>query len=111
MKKPIVAVTITVVMLSGCSSTPTDPTQVANDYAGISCDHFRNVMSDEASGILSNSELRDKIKQVYGDSQGATAAGITSGAQAMLAAVTADDGTAFMAAATTFSGACDATGH
>lgn len=98
------------------SSTPDNSaaqaTSVAQDASAImACDHFANVWTDYGKGILSTPELRDKIKQVYGDAQYATSAGIADGAQALLAAATVDDGNAFWTAASAFSNACQTIGH
>ena len=94
--------------LTGCSSsTPTaTASTVADDGANLACSHFRNVMGDVSKGILTDTQLRAKIQQVYDNAQVSTKPGIATGAQAMLAAATANDGTAFTNAAAGFSDAC-----
>jgi len=98
--------------LTGCSSsTPatTSPT-IADDGASLACSHFRNVMGDASKGLLTDAELRTKIQEVYDSAHVSANPGIASDAQAMLAAATANDGTAFTNAIAAFSDACVAVG-
>ena len=109
---PAILVTL---VLSGCgSSSPTAsaPAQPKDDIlAKSSCEHFRNVASDATKGLLTDAELRVKLKEVYGDAQYATSDGIASGAQEMLSAITSGDSAALSAAITAFDLACKAAGH
>lgn len=135
----LAAVAVAIVILfnlatSHGSNTPdtsaAQTTSVVEDASAImACDQFTNVMadaiistgeaqtkprqvySDAVAAILSNPELRDKIQQIYSDAQGATTAGITDGAQRLLATATANDGTAFRTAVDTFAGACKTIGY
>lgn len=105
----LAAVTIAAALaLAGCSSdTPTaTASTVADDAANLACTHFRNIMSDISKGLLTDAEIRTKIQQVYDTAQVSTKPGIAPDAQAMLAAATANDGTAFTNAAAAFSDAC-----
>ena len=63
-------------------------------------------MSDASKGLLTDAEIRTKIQQVYDNAQVSTKPGIATDAQAMLAAATANDGTAFTNAAAAFSDDC-----
>jgi len=99
--------------LAGCSSdTPaaTSPT-IADASAELGCAHFRNVMGDISKGILTDAEIRTKIQQVYDTARVSENPGIAPDAQAMLAAATANDGTAFASAAADFAKACTAVGN
>lgn len=82
----------------------------ADASAELGCTHFRNIMGDVSAGILTDAELRTKIKEVYDTAYVSENAGVPDGARAMLAAITAEDSTAFLAAATAFDGACRAVG-
>lgn len=75
----------------------------------LACDHFRNVRADFAAGILSTSELRQKLKEVYDNASIATD-GVRSAAQQMLAAVTQDAGLALLDAMVDMDEACTAAG-
>ena len=55
--------------------------------ASLACDHFRNVAGDASDGLLTDAELREKLKEVYDNSIGA-APEITAAARDMLAAIT-----------------------
>jgi len=81
---------------------------VADAPAQLACGHFVNVMGDFSKGILTTAEMRTKIQEVYSNASISTNKGIPDGATAMLAAVTADDGTAFLTAAGAFMTACNA---
>ena len=82
----------------------------ADASAELGCGHFRNIMGDVSAGILTDAELRTKIKEVYDTAYVSENAGIPDAARAMLAAITADDSNAFVAAVTAFDGACRAVG-
>jgi hypothetical protein len=97
---------------SGNKTTPSaasaaiTTTPVADAPAQMGCDHFRNVMSDVAAGLLTDSELRTKIKEVYDSAYVSTNTGIAPAATAMLAAITAGDSNALTTAIKDFGTAC-----
>ena len=69
------------------------------------CEHFRNVLVDINAGILSTVEIRGKFQEIYSDTKG----GIPSAeaaAQRALAAITQDDGAAWLIAITDLTNAC-----
>lgn len=113
MQRIIGAISATVFALTvtacGSSSTASGPAEDAG--AILACDHFRNIMHDVASGILTDAELRDKMKQVNTDAQVATTDRIAPQALAMLGDVTQGDNTAFLADAVAFSDACKTIDH
>lgn len=112
------------VLLTGCAaadteaSTPAAPTTATAEPAPdepkpdvlteASCRHFRNVIGD--IDVLTTVELREKLKEVDDKARYSEDPGIPEGSRAMLAAVTADDGEALLAAVGEFSGACEQAG-
>lgn len=105
------AATMVGFVLTGCAAgTSASSAPVADGSAQLSCTHFRNVMGDITKGILTNAELVTKMQEVYNDAAYSTDPGIPDGSQALLAAATADDPTAFDAAITTFGTACSDVG-
>lgn len=76
----------------------------------LACSHFRNVADDFSAGLLTIGELREKLKEVNGNAQVSEALGVRNSARAMLAAVTIDDGDAFLAAMNAMYKACTAAG-
>lgn len=66
---------------SGNSSSAT----VANVSATAACVHWHNIMGDVQAGILSDSEIREKVKEVRDD---AITVGVKNAATDLLAAVT-----------------------
>ena len=65
-------------------------TSSASDASSLACTHFRNVMSDVRSGILTDAELRAKLVEVHDDSLIA-AEPVRLAATAMLADITQDE--------------------
>jgi hypothetical protein len=92
------------------SSTPTKrPTPApatADASAKVACRHWRNVVGDISKGILSDEEIRTKVQEVYDSAWVSEEPGIAEGAEAVLRAVTMDDGEAFLAAMGDFTDAC-----
>lgn len=78
--------------------------------SSLACDHFRNVMSDAKQGILTDSELRDKLQQVNGDADIGTS-DVQSAATAMLAAITQGDSLGLSDAEGQMYSACIASGN
>jgi hypothetical protein len=77
----------------------------------VSCEHFRNIMSDVAQGILSDAELRDKIKEVNESASVSERADIRAGGVAMLRAMTTGTTEDLLTAAGEFDTACDRAGQ
>jgi hypothetical protein len=61
-----------------------------SDDAELACEHFRNIAGDFSAGLLTDSELREKLKEVY-DNSIIAGSRIRRAAQDMLAASTAGD--------------------
>jgi len=114
----VLAVVGGVMQCSGGSTTTTTPAPSVSTPAAVSadasaqlaCGHFRNVMSDISSGLLTPGEVRTKTKEVYDTAYVSESAGIADSARSMLAAATADNGPAFVSAAADLMGACEAAG-
>lgn len=82
----------------------------ASDHSGLACDHFRNVSSDAANGLLTGLELRSKLREVYNNASIATPA-VQTAAREMLALITTANDAGFVAALGDMDAACRATGH
>lgn len=95
--------------IGGASSSSTGSSG-SSDKSSLACDHFRNVASDAAGGLLTPSELRSKLKQVYDNSAIATPA-VEGAARQMLAAATAADYDTLSTAVTAMGSACTMAGH
>lgn len=114
MKRYMVAVAIVTagIATAGCSSANSSSSKPSADAgAQLACEHFRGVVHDASAGILTPSEERTKIKEVYDSAKVSADAGIADGAQAMLAAITTGDGSTFGSAGDAFLNACQAVGQ
>jgi len=81
-----------------------------DDDAMLACSHFRNIASDYSAGLLTESELRTKLQEVYENSVIAGSA-VRSAAKDMLAGSTAGDDTALADAVDRMGEACVAAGQ
>jgi hypothetical protein len=93
----------------GDSSTQREP-KLGDASARLACDHFRNIADDAAAGILAETEVRKKLREVHDDARLSSTPGIASGAQAMLAAVTTGTGDDLTTAVHRFRSACSSIG-
>lgn len=102
---------VLLLVASACSteSKPVDPVAEAKEYSQLACEHFRNVMRDAADGVLTDAELRVKLKEVDDDTGIATPE-VQAAGRAMLKAITAGDVPAFTAAIKGMGEACTAAG-
>lgn len=82
----------------------------ADDDSSLACDHFRNVSADAADGLLTDAELRDKLKEVHSNASIATAS-VRNAARDMLAAATSGSTGSFGRAISRMDSACSAAGH
>lgn len=96
-----------VVTVASCS-----PSQSASDSAGSrqACSHFRNVAGDYTAGVLTLTELRDKLIEVRQRADIATPR-VQAAATAVLAAITSGDLDALRSAVIEMTAACVATGN
>lgn len=77
--------------------------------ASLACDHFRNVSGDASKGLITDAELREKLKEVHDNSIGADPE-ITAAAEAMLAGITSGTNKEFTRAIRRMDSACSANG-
>lgn len=90
----------------------TKTTKAREDAAAqLACGHFRNVANDAGAGILSDTEFRDKIKEVHETASVSDDPDIRLYSQELLAAVTQQDIDRFTTAATGFASACSRLGQ
>jgi hypothetical protein len=108
-----------VVFIGGCSAlvqnnTPSSSSSTSgsggDNSTRASCSHFRDIASDISKGILSDTEIRSKMQEVYDSASVSLDPGIPDGAQALLAAATAGDPTALATAISAFSTSCSNVG-
>ena len=79
------------VLLVGCGGS--DETDETRDIlASSGCEHFANVHTDLANGVLSNDEFRSKIKEVYEDLKYAETIGLSDKATALLRSINSASG-------------------
>lgn len=119
-KKPNRGARITaVIIFSGlCALTGACATGVASGSSAsssrndstLACEHFRNIAYDASNGLLTPTELRTKLKQVYSNAAIATPA-VQLAAQRMVAASTSLNYTALGNAVEAMGSACTATGN
>lgn len=76
----------------------------------LACDHFRNIAADVNAGVLTESELREKLKEVESDSLIATPA-VRSASIRMLSTITQGETDAFGQAVRDMDAACESAGH
>ncbi len=79
--------------------------------ARAACRHWRNITSDLTAGLYTDAELREKVKEVYGDAQYADDPAIVAHAEGLLRSVTLQDVDEFGEQWTAFSTACMEGGH
>lgn len=92
------------------ASGPAIPTEEESSRRGsrLACNHFRNIANDVGLGILTDEELRDKLKEVNSDDNIATPE-VQSAATDMLA--TAGDDSGLAAAVGAMDDACGESGN
>lgn len=74
--------------------------------ARAACRHWSNVASDATRGLLTDAELREKIREVYDSGRVSDDSGIALGSERLLASVTSGTVADFAAAADAFGAAC-----
>jgi hypothetical protein len=84
----VVLALMVAMLLVGCGETSGDGGG-SND-SSLACDHFRNTAGDIAAGLLTDVEMREKLKEIHDNAAIATPE-VQSAAQGMLAAATSGD--------------------
>jgi len=100
-----VAVVILMLALAACTEGDT----AGRSDSSLACDHFRNIAGDIADGVLTDSEIRSKLREVESNASIATPA-IQSAARRMLAAATQGDTPGLTSAAQDMGAACEEEG-
>jgi hypothetical protein len=80
----VALVVFVLTLLSGCAEPGAGATKRA-------CDHFLNVRSDFANGLLTEAELRTKLREVNSRAEVASDDAVKLAGRNMLAAITAGD--------------------
>jgi hypothetical protein len=117
-----VGLLVVVVVVGGlfwaCSSMgdDEDPSPAAPAYedetkgdasARLACGHFYNVLGDVRDGVLTDFELREKLREIHDTARVSETPGIASSAQAMLAAATTGTSSDVLDAASRMVDACE----
>lgn len=95
---------------SGPSGSSGDDTPEGDASAQLACTHFRNIVDDASAGILTDAEIRDKLKEVYDKAYVSSTRGIADGARELLAGITTGTTSDFETALDSFSSACTRVG-
>lgn len=106
--KTLALICVVLSLAVGCSSSGSAPDP--KEGSGLACDHFRNIAGDVSKGLLNDTELRGKLKQVNDDAAIATPA-VQAAAEHMLRAITAKDNADLTTAIGEMGDACSAAGH
>lgn len=124
LRQSIVLVTVILaVIAAGCSSSgggsnrpassPVTASSSSSDgdaSSRLACSHFFNVAGDASAGLLTETELREKLKEVNDNAKVSDVAGVRNAARAMLAAATSGNADAFTDAVTSMGNACRSAG-
>ncbi|CAB5238961.1 unannotated protein [freshwater metagenome] len=96
------------VVLAGCgSSSDKNANQsIVNDLGSKACSAFQKTLKELDAGILTDTELREKIKDVYSDAQLSDEPVLTQSVTTLLAAVTMSDVDGFNLAVEDVSSVC-----
>lgn len=93
---------VSLLLLGACGSDGADSSAV------LACRDFRSVVRDAQAGVLTDTELRDKLKGVEDTASVSEEPGVASSAREMLAAATAGNTEALAAAGDGMAEACRA---
>ena len=92
--------------LLGACSSDSEPT---GDQSSLACNHFRNVLGDVQDGVLTDTELREKLKEVESNASIASP-GVQTAARQLLAAATSGSSEEISAAGGKLLAACSVAG-
>lgn len=106
----VVIATIVGAVVLSLAGVGDDGSSGGSDDAGaeLACSHFHNVAVDASEGILTGSELREKLQEIDDSASVSEDAAVRTAARSMLAANTAGDRERFEQAVGSMSDACDA---
>ncbi len=77
----------------------------------LACSHFRNVAGDASAGILTDSELRQKLKEVNDTAKVSDVSSVRRAAQSMLSASTSGSLDSLSSAVSSMDSACKSVGY
>ena len=103
------AVLLIAIVIVGCGQSEGGGGGDGND-SSLACDHFRNVAYDVSRGLLTDREMREKLKEVYDNASIATPR-IRSAAEKMLAGATSYNIPRLRAGIREMDAACDQAGY
>ena len=96
-----------VLLLAGCGSTATSsPTPAQDILAEKACGQYRQLTIDSSKGILTNAEVRDRLKAIYSSGKYADDQVIATQSASMLATDTQNDSAGFKSALNLFDAEC-----
>jgi hypothetical protein len=93
-----------------CAACSSSAKELDTSGSREACSHFRNVAADYSAGVLTLSELRDKLIEVR-DRSAAASTNVRNASTVMLAAITSGDVEGLTAAVKQMTVACQATGN
>jgi hypothetical protein len=102
--------TTTAAPASVTPETTTETTPSADASARAACQHFRNIMQDVADGTLTDTELRDKFREVRRLASVSEEPGLAEAGTKLLASMTAGTTEELLLAAGDFDQECDEAG-
>lgn len=86
------------------------PANEPDASAKAACEHFRNIMSDVAAGILTDAELREKFREVHRSASVSDEPGLAQAGTKLLASMTTGTTEDLLKAAGQFDRECDQAG-
>jgi hypothetical protein len=105
----LVAALLFSLLAAGCGGS--ESAQSGPDAsARVACEHFRNVAGDVAAGILTDEELRAKVKEVYSAASVTKEPGMADAARQLLSAATEGDPDRLLLNFQLFDAECDEAG-
>lgn len=99
-----------VALLAGCGDSTGSAAKGPDASARAACEHFRNVADDVADGILTPSELREKVKDIYDAAQVTKEPGMAPAGRRLLAAATSGGTDELLSGFRRFDMECDEAG-
>lgn len=81
------ALALVALLVAGCGGSESSEERPQRSQSSLACDHFRNVLRDAGDGVLTEPELRTKLKEVEGNANIASPA-VQNAARQLLAAAT-----------------------
>jgi hypothetical protein len=91
MKRLLTATAVVLTLaLTGCASTSDSAATKGDALARAACTHWRNIADDVQAGVLTDAELREKLKEVRDSAQYSEYKPVRKAATELLASITGD---------------------